>query len=321
MKPSNTCAIFISLAGNIGISLAKFLAAFFTGSAAMMAEAVHALADISHELLLLLGVRQAQAPADERFPYGQGKAVYFWGLIAVIVFTAGGVFAFVNGLEQFLHPEPIVVSWVSYVILGIGLVLNSVALVEALQQFLRTKGDAPFMAALRNTKDPSMRILIFQNGLDIVGELLVLCSMMLFQATGNPYFDGAASMLIGVLLVTTALWQAAQIKNLLIGESADEYIVQGIRELAKTHGQIRDVEEISTLHMGPECIVVNLRAKFAEATYASEIDQVTHTLEWEISERFPLVKFVYVKAAVQNNVLPQGIQLLGHEMSLAERAS
>jgi cation diffusion facilitator family transporter len=286
-----------------------------------MAEAVHALADISHELLLLLGVRQAQAPADERFPYGQGKAVYFWGLIAVIVFTAGGVFAFVNGLEQFLHPEPIEVSWVSYVILGIGLVLNSIALVEALQQFLRTKGDVPFLAALRNTKDPSMRILIFQNGLDIVGELLVLCSMMLFQATGNPYFDGAASMLIGVLLVTTALWQAAQIKNLLIGESADESIVQGIRELAKTHGQIREVEEISTLHMGPECIVVNLRAKFAEATYASEMDQVTHMLEREIAERFPLVKFVYVKAVVQNNVLPQGIQLLGHEMSLAERTS
>ena len=275
MKPSNLRAIFISLAGNMGISLSKFLAAAFTGSAAMLAEAMHSLVDISHELLLLLGVRQAQAPADERFPYGQGKAVYFWGLIAVIFFTVGGVFAFVNGLQQLLHPEPIEISYAGYIILGIGLVLNSYALVEALQQFMRTKGNVPFRAALRSTKDPSMRILIFQNALDISGELLVLCSMLLFQATGNLYFDGVAGILIGIMLVAAALWQAAQIKDFLIGESADEHIVHGIRNLAKSYSQIRDVEEISTLHMGPECIVVNMRARFMEATYAYEMDQVT----------------------------------------------
>jgi cation diffusion facilitator family transporter len=321
MKPSNLRAIFISLAGNMGISLAKFLAAAFTGSAAMLAEAIHSLVDISHELLLLLGVRQAQAPADRRFPYGQGKAVYFWGLIAVIFFTVGGVFAFVNGLQQLLHPEPIEISYAGYVILGIGLVLNSYALVEALRQFVRTKANVPFLAALRSTKDPSMRILIFQNALDIAGELLVLCSMLLFQITGDLYFDGAAGILIGVMLVAAALWQAAQIKDLLIGESADEHIVQGIRNLARSYGQIRDVEEVSTLHMGPECIVVNLRARFLEATYVYEMDQVTNALEHDICELFPTVKYVYVKAAVQNSNLPQGVQLLGQEISLWERHS
>lgn len=321
MKPSNLRAIFISLAGNMGISLAKFLAAAFTGSAAMLAEAIHSLVDISHELLLLLGVRQAQAPADTRFPYGQGKAVYFWGLIAVIFFTVGGVFAFVSGLQQLLHPEPIEVSYAGYIILGIGLVLNSYALVEALQQFVRTKGNVPFLAALRSTKDPSMRILIFQNALDILGELLVLCSMLLFQVTGDLYFDGIAGILIGVMLVAAALWQAAQIKDLLIGESADEHIVQGIHNLARSYRQIRDVEEISTLHMGPECIVVNLRARFMEATYVYEMDQVTNALEHDICELFPTVKYVYVKAAVQNSNLPQGVQLLGQEISLWERHS
>jgi cation diffusion facilitator family transporter len=320
-KPSSARAIFISLAGNVGISLSKFLAAAFTGSAAMLAEAVHSLVDISHELLLLLGVRQAQAPADARFPYGQGKAVYFWGLIAVIFFTVGGVFAFVNGLQQFLHPEPIETSFAAYTILGIGLVLNSIALMEALQQFMRTKGNVSFWIAMQNTKDPSMRILIFQNALDILGELLVLCSMMLFQVTGNLYFDGLAGVMIGIMLVAAALWQAAQIKDLLIGESADEHIVQGIQALAKSHRQIRDVEEISTLHMGPDCIVVNLRAIFLEATYAYEIDQVTNTLEHSICELFPTVKYVYVKPSVQNSSLPQGVQLLGPEIGLVERRS
>lgn len=124
MKPSNARAIFVSLAGNIGISLSKFVAAAFTGSAAVLAEAVHSLVDISHELLLLLGVRQAQAPADERFPYGQGKAVYFWGLIAVIFFTVGGVFAFVNGLQQLMHPEPLDISYAAYIVLTVGLVFE-----------------------------------------------------------------------------------------------------------------------------------------------------------------------------------------------------
>ncbi|TXG86584.1 MAG: cation transporter [Thermomicrobiales bacterium] len=321
MKPSNTRAIIVSMGGNIGISVAKFLAAAFTGSAAMMAEAVHALVDITHELLLLLGVRQAQAPADDRFPYGQGKAIYFWGLIAVIFFTVGGAFAVFNGVEQLLHPQPVETSWIAYAILVIALVLNSVALVEALQQFVRTKGSVPFLAAMRGTKDPSMRILIFQNGLDIVGELLVICGMLLFQLTGNLYFDAVAGMAIGIMLVVAALWQAAQIKSLLIGESADEHIIQGIRELAKSHPEIRDVEEISTLHMGPECIVVNLRARFVDATYAYEIDQVTHSLERGIGERFPLVKFVYVKAVVQNNAGTPSMQLLGQEISLADRAT
>ncbi len=321
MKPSNTRAIFVSLAGNIGISLSKFVAAAFTGSAAMLAEAVHSLVDISHELLLLLGVRQAQAPADKRFPYGQGKAVYFWGLIAVIFFTVGGVFAFVNGLQQLMHPEPLEISYAAYIVLGVGLLLNSLALKEALQQFVHSKGEVPFLTALRSTKDPSMRILIFQNGLDIAGELLVLCSMLLYQATGNPYFDGIAGIIIGIMLVVAALWQAAQIKNLLIGESADEHILHGIGALAKSYSQIREVDEIATLHMGPECIVVNMRARFLEATYAYEMDQVTNSLERRICELFPTVKYVYVKAAIEHAGMSHSVHLLGQEMSLAERHS
>lgn len=321
MKPSNARAIFVSLAGNIGISLSKFVAAAFTGSAAMLAEAVHSLVDITHELLLLLGVRQAQAPADERFPYGQGKAVYFWGLIAVIFFTVGGVYAFIHGIEQIMHPEPIDISYAAYIVLAVGLVLNSLALKEALQQFMHSKGGTPFMAALRTTKDPSMRILIFQNALDIAGELLVLLSMLLFQATGIVYFDGIAGVIIGIMLVAAALWQAAQIKDLLIGESADEHIVHGIKALAKSHPQIRDVDAIATLHMGPECIVVNMRAMFMEATYAYEMDQATNALERQICEMFPTVKYVYVKAAIENGSVPHSVHLLGQEMSLAERHS
>ncbi len=207
MKPSNTRAIFVSLAGNIGISVSKFAAAAITGSAAMLSEAIHSLVDTSHELLLLLGVREAQAPASKDFPYGQGKAVYFWGFIAVILFTLGGAFAFYNGLEQVLRPQPVEWSVAGFVILGIAMVLDGIALFEAMKQFMRTKGDASFFSALRNTRDPSMRILIFENLLDIAGETVAICGILLSHATGNPYFDGVAGMIVGAMLVAAALWQ------------------------------------------------------------------------------------------------------------------
>ena len=131
MEPSNKRAIFISLTVNIVISLIKLVAAAITRSAAMLAEAIHALADTSHEVFLLLGVRQAQAPADERFPYGQGKAVYFWGFVAVFVFMLGGILTIDDGVQQILHPEPISWFMIAVVILGISMALNGYALAES----------------------------------------------------------------------------------------------------------------------------------------------------------------------------------------------
>lgn len=305
MQPSNTRAILISLAGNAVISLAKFVAAAFTGSAAMLSEAVHALADTTHELLLLLGVRQAEALPDDRHPYGQGKAVYFWGLIAVIVFGVGGIVAINNGWQQLHHPEPVEWPMVACAILVISMVINGGALREALLQFIHTKGEVNFTTAFRTTKDPSMRILILQNGLDIVAEVLALAGIVLFLITGNAYFDGAAGVIIGVTLVAAAVWQATQIQGLLIGSSADEHVTSGIRNLVQSYPEVSEVEEIATLHMGPDCIVVNMRVRFGEGVDLSAIDLVSHHLERAIELAYPIVKYVYVKRARQPVCEPQ----------------
>ncbi len=303
LKPSNTRVIFVSLSVNIGIALVNFVAALLTGSAAMLAHAIQTLVDSSHELFLLLGVHQAQAPASERFPYGQGKAVYFWGLIAVVCFMAGGVVAIYNGWQHIVYPDPVEWPLVSYIILVIAVVLNGVALRTVLKQFLLTKGDASFMDAFWNTKDPSMRLLIVQNSLDIVGASLAFCGILLSQATGIHYFDGVASIIVGALLVGSALWQASRIKNLLIGQSADEYVIQGIRDLVKRHNEVREIEELTTLHMGPEFILVNLRVKLAEAVPMQDADSVGFDLERQIQEIFPIAKRVYVRATLPSNGL------------------
>jgi len=306
MEPSNKRAIFISLTVNIVISLIKLVAATITRSAAMLAEAIHAFADTSHEVFLLLGVRQAQAPADERFPYGQGKAVYFWGFVAVFVFMLGGILTINDGVQQILHPEPISWFMVAVVILGISMVLNGYALAESLKQFIRTEGGkSSFLDALRNTKDPSMRLLIIQNSLDILGEGLALFAILLSQITGILFFDGAASILVGLLLVGSALWQAGRIKNLLIGQSADDYVVQGIQDLVKRQSTVREIVEITTLHMGPEYILVNLRVRFAEKVVFQDIERACSYLEQQIQSYFPVARRVYVKATLPGEGLQQ----------------
>jgi cation diffusion facilitator family transporter len=312
MQPSGTRAIFVSLLVNIGISLAQIVAASVSGSAAMLSAAVHSLADITHELLLLLGVWQARAPVNKRFPYGQGKAVYFWGLIAVIFFAVGGCVAFVNGVQHLLHPEPVEWSFAGLAVLGIALVLNGVALMEAVRQFRRTQPSGAFLHALRVTRDPSMRILIFQNSLDIVGGCLALSGLILWWVTGIQSFDGVAGMIIGVLLIGAALWQAAQLKSMLIGESADEHITQGIRRLVGSCAAIRAVEEISTLHMGPESILVTMRVQFIADAQARHVSQAAYRLEQHIMAQFPLVKRVYVTAAAPETVAQQAAPALAH---------
>lgn len=321
MQPSNTRAIFISLAGNIVIAVAKFAAAIFTGSAAMVSEAVHALADTTHEMLLLLGVRQAEALPDDRHPYGQGKAVYFWGLIAVIVFGVGGIIAINDGWQQLRHPEPVEWPVVACAILVISMVINGGALREALLQFIHTKGEVSFWTAFRTTKDPSMRILILQNALDIVAEALALGGITLFFVTGNASFDGAAGMIIGVTLVGAALWQATQIQSLLIGSSADEHVTEGIRDLVRSYPEVADVEEIATLHMGPECVVVNMRLRFAEGVDLPAIDYVSHYLERAIELAYPTVKYVYVKPTRQALAFEPPLLLLSRASAIEDKVS
>ena len=297
-EASNKKTILISLSVNVSIAIVNFGAALITGSAAMLAEALQTLVDTSHETFLLLGLHQAKAPPDERFPYGRGKAVYFWGLVAVSCFAAAGLVAIYNGLEHVIHPDPVEYPGANYVILVIAILLNGVALAASLREFLRTKGDAGFLDAFRNTKDPSMRLLIVQNSLDIIGGSLAFCGIMLSQLTGIYLFDGVGSIIVGLLLVGSALWQISRLRNLLIGQSADDEIVQGTRGLVVRQDVVREIQEISTMHMGPEYVLMNLRLGFADSVRVHDVMEFNSALEDAVQALFPVVKRVYVTAAM-----------------------
>ncbi len=297
-EASNRRAIYASLAGNSGIALSKFAAALFTGSTAMLSEAIHSLVDTSNQVLLLLGMRESRAPADERFPYGQGKAVYFWALIAILIFTLGGIYSFYQGVQHVLHPHAIESPGVNYAILGVAFVLEAMAWRVGIVEFRQTKGDRGYIDAVRNAKDPSIAILIFENSADMIGIIVAFCGILLSQLTGILVFDGIASIIIGMILITAALWLAHETKSLLIGEGADGQMVQDIRTLVGAQAGVNNIEEISTLHMGPEVVLVNMRVRFEDTAFARDVEQVTDYLEQQIRSRFPLVKHVYVKAVV-----------------------
>jgi cation diffusion facilitator family transporter len=322
MEPSNKRAIFVSFAVNICIALAKLAAAALTRSAAMLAEGIHTVADTSHELFLLLGVHQSNAPEDGRFPYGQGKAVYFWGFVAVLVFLMGGLVTIKDGVEQLRAPQPFAWVAVACAILAVSMVLNGVALREALQQFMRTKERSiRFVPAFKQTKDPSMRLLIIQNALDIFGEGLAFTAILLSQFTRNYRLDGLASVTVGLLLVGSALWQASRIKDLLIGQSADEEVVQGIRGLVELHPAVRSIQELLTLHMGPNYVLVNLRVEFDESLTLQDIEVAVLSLERHIQESFPIAKRVYVRPVVSSVGLrfPDGLFRMPNPVAVRER--
>lgn len=316
LESSNKRAIYASLAGNLGIALSKFVAALFSGSSAMLSESIHSLVDTSNQVLLLLGLRESKAPADERFPYGQGKAVYFWGLIAIVVFTLGGLYSFYQGVQHILHPHPIENPGLSYGILGFAFVLEAMAWRVGVKEFQQTKGDASYLDAVRDAKDPSIAILIFENSADMIGIVVAFLGILLSQITGILLFDGVASVIIGVILIVAAMWLAHETKSLLIGEGADQELVEGVRALAIGHPQVKSIAEITTLHMGPEVVLVNMRVKFDDSAYAAEIVQVTDLLEYQIRERFPLVKHAYVKAVVRPSMPEQPVVLTGQRVSV-----
>ena len=263
----------------------------------MMAEAIHSFVDSTHELFLLLGVHQAQSPADDRFPYGQRQGRLFLGFHRRRLLHGRWFPGHPERWQHILHPDPVTASTVGYVILTAPSCWTAWPWSRREAILHVRKAMTGFMYAFRNTKDPSMRLLIFENSLDIVGESLAFCGILLAQITGILYFDGIASIIVGAMLVASALWQANQIKNLLIGQSADDYVVQGIRELVAGQSQVCGIEELTTLHMGPDYILVNLRLRFDDDAVVQDVERASNSLEEQIRDLFPIAKQVYVAAA------------------------
>jgi cation diffusion facilitator family transporter len=263
----------------------------------MLSEGIHSVVDTGNQVLLLYGLKAAQKPADEGFPFGHGKEVYIWSfVVAIMVFAVGAGVSLYEGIHRTLHPNPIANPMINYVVLGLAMVFEGVAWYFAFREFSKSKGRFSYIEAVKRGKDPSMFTVLFEDSAAMLGLITAFIGILLTQVTGNPMFDGIASIIIGLILGGTAAWLAYETKGLLIGESANKEVVHGIRTLAMAYPYVQHVNEVLTMHMGPEYILVNLSINFKDEATAQELESAIAQLDRRIKMDYPEVKRVFVEA-------------------------
>jgi cation diffusion facilitator family transporter len=295
VKADNTRVLVIALAANVGIAVAKFVAAGITGSSAMLTEGVHSLVDSTNQLLLMYGQKRAAKPADAMHPAGYGRELYFWSfVVALLVFALGAGVSVYEGILHMLEPEDAVSPLVGYIVLAVAFALEGGSTIAAFRQFDASRAGKSWWRALTETKDATTVVVLLENGAAMAGIAIAAIGLGLSQVTGNPRFDGVASVLIGLLLGIVAIFLAREAKGLLIGEAADPTLVEGLRKAATRDG-VMGIGEIMTLHNAPEQIVAAMNVDFDDRLSAGDVERIVSEIEVAVQAEFPSVTRVYIR--------------------------
>lgn len=293
---ASTRTIVVALVANLGIAVSKFIAAAITGSSAMLTEGVHSVVDCTNQLLLLWGRRQARKPADEFHPFGYGRELYFWSfVVAVLVFALGAGVSIYEGIIHIAEPEHASSPIVAYVVLLVAFLLDGWSTMEALREFRAAKGDLGWIDAIRRSKDPAGFIVLLENGAAMAGIVVAAIGLAIAQATHDPFYDGAASVVIGIILGVTAFVLAYESKALLIGEAADPELVDGLRAMVERRMGVSAVGEILTVHSSPDQITAMLSVDFVDGLSARDVELLVSSVEQEAEEHFPMVRRLYIR--------------------------
>lgn len=287
--------IYVATASNLAIAVCKFIAAAITGSSAMLAEGIHSVIDTGNQLLLLLGVQRSKRPADAHHPYGYGKELYFWSLIvAMVLFGIGGGMAIYEGITHLVEPRPIEDPTAAYLVLGVSAVLEGISWTLALRAMLAKKGRYSLWQAIRRSDDPSVFTVLFEDTAALIGLAAAFVGVYFGHKLNNPYFDGAASIVIGITLCLVALLLIRESKGLLVGEAAKPEIVRSIRELAHRESAVTQVGRVLTMVFGPDEILLNLEVEFSHSLSSDELKAATDRLEQAIRQQHPQIRKIFI---------------------------
>lgn len=264
--------VFAALAGNLAIAVTKFVAALLTGSSAMLTEAIHSTVDTGNQGLLLLGLARAGRPPSRTHPFGYGMELYFWSfVVALMIFALGGAVSVYQGVHKILEPEPINRAWINFLVIGLAMLFEGGSFLVAWREFKTVRGDAPFFAALKGSKDPAIFAVLLEDGAALVG-LAVAALGVTGSILGAPWADGAASVAIGVLLVLVAVFLANETRSLLTGEAAAPRIVEAVRDALARDPRIESVAEVLSMHLGPREILLGVTLDFCDSLTARDIE-------------------------------------------------
>lgn len=297
MAGSSTFVVHAALAGNFLVTVTKFAAAAFTGSSAMLSEAVHSVVDCGNQLLLLLGLKRAAKPASVTHPFGHGLQLYFWTfVVAVLVFGVGAGVSLVQGVARILDPQPLENPWANYLVIGLSLLFEGTTWIVAVRAFRRTKGTRSWIEAVRFSKDPTVFTVLFEDSAAIMGLLAALLGVWLSETLEMPVLDGVASVVIGLILAGTAAFLAWECQSLLTGEAAAPEVRRGINRIVTAEPGVARPNEILTMHFGPADVLAALSLEFDPTLSAAKVEAAVSRIEQAIKSHHPEVTRVFIEA-------------------------
>ncbi|MDB5469726.1 MAG: cation transporter [Caulobacter sp.] len=309
MASDSRGAIYAAAAGNLAIAVSKAVAFGFTGSSAMLTEAVHSLVDTGNQGLLLLGLRRASRPPDAGHPFGHGMELYFWSfVVALMIFALGGAFSIYEGFLKVREPEPLRQAWINFLVLGLAILFEGGSFLVAWREHRRRTPSGRFFANVRASKDPSLFAVLLEDGAALTGLVFALLGVT-GASLGLVWADGAASIAIGLLLTAVAVFMANETRSLLTGEAASGAVVAEVRRILETDPAVVEVVEILSLHLGPQEVLVGVTIDFRDDLPGGEIEEVAHRLSRDIQASQPEITRLFLRPGRLSEPVPDPVIL------------
>ncbi len=296
-SPASKKVIFAALFGNLTIAVLKFAASAYTGSSAMLSEAIHSVVDTGNQVLLLYGIKAATKPADTGHPFGYGMELYFWTfVVAILIFALGSGISIYEGVIKVMDPHPVLSPEVNYIVLAAAMVFEGFALGIAVKEFRKVKGTRGWLEEVRHSKDPTIFTVLFEDSAAMLGLIAAFVGILCAQLFDLPVLDGVASIVIGIILAATAVLLAVESKGLLIGEAASAETVAGIRKILEKEQGLLAINEVLSMHLGPRDVLVNISLDFREGISSGEVETTITSLERAVKTAYPDVTRVFIEA-------------------------
>ncbi len=293
---SSKKVIYAALVGNSLIAVTKFAASAYTGSSAMLSEAIHSLVDTGNQCLLLYGLKRSAQEPDKTHPFGYGRELYFWSfVVAILIFALGAGISIYEGIHKVAHPEVVSNPMVNYIVLVASMAFESVPLTIAVKEFSKLRGTMGYIEAIRKSKDPAVFTVLFEDVAAMLGLIVAFVGLLIAQYLELAWMDGAASIAIGLILAATAALLAYETKGLLIGEAADETLRDGVKEIVGEADGVRVINEMRTMHMGADDVLLALSLDFKDGLTVGRVEDTIYVLEMAIKSRFPEIKRLFIE--------------------------
>ena len=288
-------AILYAFFANFGLAIAKTAAAIYTGSGSMMAEAIHSFADCTNQILLFIGLKQSQKPADAEHPLGYGKVTYFWSfIVAIMLFSMGGLYSIFEGWHKLHATEPLQQAWVALLVLGTGIILEGFSLVGALREIKKLRGERSFNEWFRDTRNAELVVILGEDTAAILGLVIAFIFVAIASLTGNPMFDALGSICIGVILLAISIFIAFRVMHLIIGRSAEPDLQATIDSIINADDSIHKILNTLTMQFGPH-VMLAAKVQMKSGLTVEETVKQINELEREIEKQAPRVKWTFIE--------------------------